>query len=165
MTKDAAQRSFRAFYEAVKFAVRKIPESAGERRPLVMLIIIHLFLMFAASLCLLAGVGLAMFGRKRKFWLKGHKKLNSAGCILLAAGGIMAFVNIILTGSDHLAGLHPRIGAIAVMLVFLTLFLGFYSLKPSNKNVFRAAHRWSGRLSLIAILAALTLGLSMIGIF
>ena len=54
---------------------------------------------------------------------------------------------------------------IALMLTFLTVFLGFYSLKASNKSVFRAVHRWSGRLSPIAILAALTLGLSMIGIF
>ena len=130
-----------------------------------MLIVVHLLLMFAASLCLLAGVGLARFGRKRKFWLRGHKNLNSAGGILLTAGGVMAFVNIILTGSDHLAELHHRIGFIALMLTFLTVFLGFYSLKASNKSVFRAVHRWSGRLSPIAILAALTLGLSMIGIF
>ena len=130
-----------------------------------MLIIIHLSLMFAASLCLLAGVGLAMFGRKRKFWLKGHKKLNSAGCIFLAAGGVTAFANVILAGTDHLAGLHPRIGAIAVMLAFLTVFLGFYSLKAANKSVQRMAHRWSGRLSLFAILVTLALGLAMIGIF
>ncbi|NLA42296.1 MAG: hypothetical protein GX874_13030 [Smithella sp.] len=130
-----------------------------------MLIIIHLLLMLAASLYLLAGVGLAMFGRKRKFWLKRHKNLNSAGGILLAAGGVMAFVNLILTGSNHLAGLHQQIGSIALMLTFLAVFLGFYSLKVSNKSVFRTAHRWSGRLSLIAILAAATLGLSMIGIF
>ncbi|HOG13387.1 MAG: hypothetical protein PHW80_06030 [Smithellaceae bacterium] len=130
-----------------------------------MLIIIHLLLMLAASLCLLAGVGLAMFGRKRKFWLQGHKNLNSAGGIFLAAGGVMAFVHIILAGADHLAGIHQQVGAIAVMLAFLTVLLGFYSLKAPNKNVFRAVHRWSGRLSLIAILAALTLGLSMIGIF
>ena len=119
-----------------------------------MLIIIHLLLMLAASLCLLAGVGLARFGRKRRFWLKGHKNLNGAGGLLLTAGGVMAFVNIILTGSDHLAELHHRIGFIALMLTFLTVFLGFYSLKASNKSVFRAVHRWSGRL-----------GLSMIGIF
>ncbi len=130
-----------------------------------MLIIIHLLLMLAASLCLLAGVGLARFGRKRRFWLKGHKNLNGAGGLLLTAGGVMAFVNIILTGSDHLAELHHRIGFIALMLTFLTVFLGLYSLKASNKSVFRAVHRWSGRLSPIAILAALTLGLSMIGIF
>ena len=130
-----------------------------------MLIIIHLLLMLAASLCLLAGVGLARFGRKRRFWLKGHKNLNGAGGLLLTAGGVMAFVNIILTGSDHLAELHHRIGFIALMLTFLTVFLGFYSLKAFNKSVFRAVRRWSGRLSPIAILAALTLGLSMIGIF
>lgn len=130
-----------------------------------MLIVVHLLLMFAASLCLLAGVGVAMFGRKRKFWLKGHKNLNSAGGILLAAGGVMAFVSVILAGTDHLAGFHHRIGAIAVMVAFLTLFLGFYSLKAANKSDLRMAHRWSGRLSLFAILVTLALGLAMIGIF
>lgn len=130
-----------------------------------MLIVIHLVLMLAASLCLLAGVGLAMFGRKRKFWLKGHKNLNSAGCILLAAGGVMVFVNVSLAGTDHLAGLHPRIGSIAVTLAFLTLFLGFYLLKAANKSALRTAHRQSGRLSLFAILVTLALGFAMIGFF
>ena len=130
-----------------------------------MLIIIHLLLMLAASLCLLAGVGLAMFGRKRRFWLKGHKNLNSAGGLLLAAGGVMAFVSVILAGTDHLAGFHHRIGAIAVMVAFLTLFLGFYSLKASNKSVVRAVHRWPGRLTLFTILVTLALGFAMIGIF
>lgn len=130
-----------------------------------MLIIIHLLLMLAASLCLLAGVGLAMFGRKKKFWLKGHKNLNGAGGILLAAGGVMAFANVILAGTDHLAGPHHRIGAIALMLAFLTLFLGFYSTKAANKIALRMAHRWSGRLSLFAILVTLALGFAMIGIF
>ena len=52
-----------------------------------MLILFHLSLMMIAALCLLAGVGIAMFGRKKRTWLKMHKNLNTAGFGLLAAGG------------------------------------------------------------------------------
>ncbi|MEE9936422.1 MAG: hypothetical protein K4445_11935 [Deltaproteobacteria bacterium] len=129
-----------------------------------MLILFHLSLMMIAALCLLAGVGIAMFGRKKRTWLKMHKNLNTAGFGLLAAGGAMAFANVAVSGGDHLAGLHSRFGAAAAALAALTIFLGYYSLRAANKQAVRAVHRWSGRLALIAILGTIALGLSMIGI-
>jgi len=127
-------------------------------------ILVHLLLMIAAFLCLLAGVSIAMFGRGKRTWLRRHKNLNTAGFGLLAAGVVMVFTGIFLSGGDHLAGIHQQVGAIAVMLAFLTVLLGYDSLKAANKKIVRAAHRWSGRISLVAILVALALGLSMIGI-
>ncbi len=129
-----------------------------------MLIILHLSLMTAAALCLIAGVGMAMFGRKKKFWLKWHKAFNTAGFCLLAAGAAMAFFNVVSSDGRHLAGLHQRIGLIAFFLTAIALSLGFYSFKAANKAVVRAIHRWAGRLSGIFILCALILGLVMIGI-
>lgn len=129
-----------------------------------MLIVLHLSLMIAAGLCLFAGIGMAVFGRKNKFWFKWHKIFNTSGFGLLAAGAVMAFANVTISGGDHLAGPHHWIGSTAFLLTCLTVALGFYSLKAANKPAVRRVHRWSGRLSGIAVMAALILGLLMIGI-
>ncbi|MBP7340910.1 MAG: hypothetical protein PHG54_10915 [Smithellaceae bacterium] len=129
-----------------------------------MLILLHLTFMIAAALCLLAGVGIAMFGRKKRTWLKMHKNLNTAGFSLLAAGGVAVFAHVTASGGDHLAAPHAWFGASAALLAALTFFLGYYSLRAANKQAVRAVHRWSGRLALTAILGTLALGLSMIGI-
>lgn len=128
-----------------------------------MLIIFHLSLMISAALCLIAGAGIAMFGRKNKFWLKWHKRFNSAGFCLLVAGALMAVANVIMEDGNHLAWLHQWIGLTAFILTAITLSLGFYSFKAANKPAVRAVHRWLGRLAIIAILAALILGFIMIG--
>jgi len=129
-----------------------------------MLIILHLSLMITATLCLIAGIGIAMFGRKKKNWLKLHKTLNTTGLIIGFAGAAMAITNVVTSGGQHLAGIHQWIGLAAVISCCLTLFLGFYSFQANNKVTVRMVHRWSGRLSLIAILTTLILGLMMIGI-
>jgi hypothetical protein len=129
-----------------------------------MLIVLHLALMIAAVICLITGVGVAMFARKRKNWLKLHKAINTAGVIIGLAGAAMAFVNVVTSAGNHLSGLHQRMGLFAILLFCFTLYLGFYSFKAANKTAVRATHRWSGRFSLIAMLAALILGLMMIGV-
>lgn len=129
-----------------------------------MLIVAHLSLMIAATLCLIAGIGMAMFGRKKKFWLKWHKGFNTAGFCLIATGVAMAFAHVITSAGRHLAGPHQWTGLVVFILTFITVSLGYYSFKAANKAAVRTAHRWIGRLAGLAILSALTLGLMMIGI-
>lgn len=129
-----------------------------------MLIVLHLVLMITAVICFATGVGVAMFARKRKNWLKLHKAINTAGVVIGIAGAAMAIVNVVISTGNHLSGLHHRVGLFAILLFCFTLYLGFYSFKAADKTTVRALHRWSGRFSLIAMLAALILGLMMIGV-
>lgn len=129
-----------------------------------MLIVLHLVLMIAAVIWLIMGVGVAMFARKRKNWLKLHKAINTSGVIIGLAGAAMAFVNVVTSAGNHLSGLHQRVGLFAILLLCFTLYLGFYSFKAANKTAVLTTHRWSGRFSLIAMLAALIMGLMMIGV-
>jgi fucose 4-O-acetylase-like acetyltransferase len=129
-----------------------------------MLIILHFVLMMAAVLLLITGIGIAMFGRKKKLWLKWHKRFNTTGFCLLAAGAAMAFANVVISAGQHLAGLHQQIGFSALVMTCLTIFLGFYSLQAANKPAVRAIHKWTGRFSGLDILCAFALGLSIIGI-
>jgi len=130
----------------------------------IMLILLHLSLMIAATLCFIAGVGMAMFGRKKKFWLKWHKSFNTTGFCLLSVGAALAFANVATSGGHHLAAPHHWLGSAAFILTGLTVFFGFYSFKAANKTAARATHRWIGRFSGLAIVFALALGLFMIGI-
>ena len=129
-----------------------------------MLIVFHLSFMSAAAICLIAGVSVAMFLRKNKNWPNMHKAINLTGSCIVLAGALMAFAGVAAGGSDHVAGLHQRIGLAVLVLVSLTVFLGFYSFKAANKAAVRAAHRWAGRASIVGMLTALVLGLRMIGI-
>ncbi len=130
-----------------------------------MLIILHISAMLVATVCLITGIGIAVFGRKKKNWLKLHRTINTVGAVSALTGAAMAFANVIVTGGSHLAGLHQRGGLIATLLIGLALFWGFYTFKAKNKAAARAVHRWSGRVAFIAMLAALILGLALIGIF
>lgn len=129
-----------------------------------MLIIAHLSLMIAGSLCLAAGIGMARYGRQKKYWLRWHKNFNITGLCLLVTGASMAFVNVVLSNDRHLAWVHQWVGLIALILTCVTMFLGFYISKAVNKPAVRGMHRWMGRISGAAILLALSLGVIMIGI-
>ena len=129
-----------------------------------MLILIHMILMITAAICFTAGIATAMFLRKKSYWLKVHKNLNSVGLSLLLTGGVMAFTNIFINDGSHFSGLHQQFGLTAIIFTSVTLFFGFYSFKAINKIAVRAAHRWLGRISFLLILAALILGLIFAGI-
>lgn len=129
-----------------------------------MLIIAHLSFMLVASLFFAAGIGVAVFGRKKATWLRRHKTFNLAGGCFLAAGAALAFANVVTEGGRHLAWFHQWMGLSALVLTGLAVLLGFYSFTAGNKASVRTGHRWSGRLSGLSVLSALALGLMMIGI-
>jgi fucose 4-O-acetylase-like acetyltransferase len=129
-----------------------------------MLFLVHIFLMAGASLCFCAGVGMAMFGRKKKFWLTWHKRFNTAGICLFFAGAATALIHVETSGGKHLAGLHHQVGSAAFFLASGTLVQAYFMLKAANRRTARATHRWLGRVSLFAVGCALVSGLFMIGI-
>jgi len=120
--------------------------------------------MISTTLFLIFGVSIAMFGREKIFWLKAHKTFNTTGFILLLFGASMAITNVAAREGEYFAGLHQLVGLAAVILSCLSIFLGYYSFRAGNKKAVLAAHRWLGRISLLAVVAALILGLTMIGI-
>ncbi len=125
---------------------------------------LHIFLMPAAILLFTAGISVAMFMRKSPNWLRRHKTVNLAGWLLLLTGGTLAVVSVVTGGGAHLGGLHQQIGALAIILSALTVFLGFYAFTAADKKSVRAIHRWSGRVTFLVAAAALILGLMLIGI-
>lgn len=129
-----------------------------------MFFILHILLMATATLVIIAGVSAAMFFRKKKNWLKIHKTVNSLGVALMTVGIVMAFSYVFGTGSEHIDGIHQLTGLTAFISVLATLLLGFYQFKAKNKPSVRTMHRWLGRFSLLLLLTAITLGLTLINI-
>jgi len=97
-----------------------------------MFFILHILFMATATLGIIAGVGAAMFFRKKKNWLKIHKYFNSSSLIEMSAGIIMAFIYVSGTNGEHIDGLHQIIGLTAFIFAVATLLLGFYQFKAKN---------------------------------
>ena len=129
-----------------------------------MVFFFHMILMALGTLCFIAGVGTAVFFRKKRNWLKVHKYFNSSGFMALCAGGVMAFIYVSKNGGKHLDEIHPSVGFTAIVLILVTLILGFYQFRAENKIAIRTTHHWSGRLSLLLVIIALMLGLLLAGI-
>jgi len=117
-----------------------------------------------ALLCMLTGVSMALFFRKNRSWLKIHRSFNSAAVIFLLAGICLAFIVIRQQEGEHIAGFHPAIGAITLLIAVLSLIFGFYQLQAKNKMRARTIHRLLGYLALPAIIIALISGLVHAGI-
>jgi hypothetical protein len=125
---------------------------------------LHIIFMATAATCLITGVSTALFFRKKKNWLKIHKTFNSFSVGTIATGITMAFIFVYKSGDKHLHGLHQITGLTVFILSSITLFMGFYQFKAKNKSAVRITHRWLGRLTLLLLLTAITLGLMLINI-
>lgn len=129
-----------------------------------MFFFLHISFMIIFTLSIVAGVGVAMFFRRKKNWMMIHKSLNSLGMLGLSTGLILAFLYVASSGNKHMNGFHQVAGLVAFALALMTLLLGFYQFKASNKSSARTAHRWAGRVSVLMFLMTMILGLVLINI-
>ena len=129
-----------------------------------MFFVLHILFMATATLGIIAGISAAIFFRKKKNWLKVHKYFNSCSLCGISVGVVVAVIYVWGTGGEHIDGAHQITGLAAFILALITLLLGFYQFKAKNKLAVRTTHSWLGRLSLLLLLAAITLGLLLINI-
>ena len=125
---------------------------------------LHIILMAIATSGIIIGVSAAIFFRQKGSWLKTHKSFNFFSLLGITAGIIMAGIYIFEAGGKHLDGLHQIIGLAAFIFAGVTLLLGFYQFKATNKKAVRACHQLLGRFSLVLLLTAIMLGLKLINI-
>lgn len=131
---------------------------------LATIFLLHKVAEIFALLCMLAGVSMALFFRKNRSWLKIHRLFNSTSVFFLFAGICVAFFVINQQEGEHIAGFHPAIGAITLLIAFLSLIFGFYHLRAKNKIRARMIHRLLGYMALLSIIIALISGLVHAGI-
>jgi uncharacterized membrane protein YozB (DUF420 family) len=95
---------------------------------------------------------------KKTNWFKLHRMLALAGavCGILAFGFI--FTLKIRMGYPHFQSPHAIAGAIAVVLLFVTLYLGL-SL-AAGKKAFRSVHKIFGKITVGVLAVALVMGVA-----
>ena len=125
----------------------------------------HAILMSAGFILLGSGFVIARF-HKTKNWYKTHMILETIGGACVIIGLFIGIYMVTLSGLPHLRNIHEMLGAIVVIILIITMTLGYFIKRASkSKNVVRISHRWLGRISLILIAINIALGflfLSMI---
>jgi len=131
-------------------------------------IYLHLGFMSAAFLAMAAGILIARFLKKKKWWLKAHKGLNMAAVALALVGIVIIAVSVQDSGGPHFRVSHAYYGAAALSLLLLSPFLGFAMFKTKDKTKIpriKQLHRWSGRMTILLMAAAIIAGFSLMGFF
>jgi hypothetical protein len=141
----------------------------GQQRDLYTLLYpVHGVLMTTAFVLLFMGMLFPRYFKRKKWWLKAHRRINIAGSSTGLAGVGMAVYMISQTTQVHLRVIHSYIGLITIILLIFTPFLGHFMLKirkvPSRAKLARAFHRWVGRVTLLFMAATIVLGLFQAGI-
>ncbi len=125
---------------------------------------IHAGFMLAGLFSMVTGVTIAMSARKKRWWLRVHRQLGSAGvaCVLL---GFMAVLYMVSRDTgEHFAVPHTYLGIVTILAVSFTYTMGIMQLKVRRKVVnIRLIHRWSGRVTLSIMLLNLLSGFFLVG--
>jgi hypothetical protein len=139
---------------------------AAAGRRLTPLLLAHMAAMGLSFAIATAGMLIARYLKKKKWWLGAHRVFGIVGAALGASGLGVAVFMVAAASGIHLRIVHSWIGLIAILLFLLAPFLGqaFLKAKKEKKPFFRLAHRWGGRFALLLMLAAIVLGLFQSGI-
>jgi hypothetical protein len=129
---------------------------------------VHGALMSSAFVLLFIGMFFPRYLKKKKWWLKTHRRIGISGAVIGVVGIGIAVYMISRTTGIHLRVLHSWIGLVTIILMVFTPFLGHFMLKirkaPAKAKQTRAGHRWIGRVTLLFMAATIVLGLLQAGI-
>ena len=121
-------------------------------------LIAHITLMTLMTLLIGTGVILAHF--KVQGWYTLHMRLTLTGVVLGSIGVAIVVIEKSIEGSPHLATPHEIVGAITMLLVYITALSGvFIKRLPSSM---RRGHKIVGRVSVILLLVSTIMGYLLI---
>ena len=129
------------------------------------MVTIHAGCMLAAFLSMAAGITIAMFMRKRKWWLRVHRRLGSAGVACVLLGFVAALFMVSRWTGHHFAVPHAHMVLVTILSVLFTYAMGIMQFKVKKKTAkIQLIHRWSGRLTLTMLFLNIISGLLLGGI-
>jgi len=126
---------------------------------------LHIGFMLASMALLLAGVAVAMGFRRKRWWLKVHRRAGIGAGFVLLGGFLAAILLVSQSAGAHFASPHTWLGGATLLGAFMTLLLGLSSFRfPGHAPEIRATHRVSGRLTGAMGLITVLSGLILIGV-
>jgi hypothetical protein len=129
---------------------------------------VHGSFMSVSFLMLLVGMLFPRYFKRKRWWLKSHRRIGIAGTVIGVAGIAVAVYMVRRTAGVHLRVVHSWFGLATIILLVFSPFFGHFMLKirkvPRRAKQARAAHRWIGRTALLAMAATIVLGLRQAGI-
>jgi len=119
----------------------------------------HALLMATGFILLLAGAIIARY-HKTANWYRSHRVLQAAGAACIIAGLVVGLSMVALSGLPHFVNLHEIAGMVTIILVLLSVALGFAIRRTrESKDSVRKSHRWLGRISLVLLAIDIILGI------
>lgn len=146
--------------------VLKMAAGRAEVRDPGWLVAVHALALSLSFVCMLAGMLISRYMKKKRWWLKVHRALGVSGAVL-GVGGVAAMtVMLSLLSASHMRILHSYLGLLTVMGMLAAPVLGQVMLKirGGRKALPLAVHRWLGRLVILLMAATILLGLVRIGL-
>jgi hypothetical protein len=129
---------------------------------------VHGIMMSIAFVLLFTGMFFPRYLKKKRWWLKIHRRIGISGAVIGVVGIGIAVYMISQTTGVHLRVPHSWMGLLTIILMVFTPFLGHFMLKirkvPARAKKARAVHRWIGRVTLLFMAATIVMGLLQAGI-
>ena len=129
------------------------------------LLYFHAGFMLAGFFSMMSGATVAMFLRRKRWWLRFHKAFGILGAVSVLFGLAAVVSMITFSGGEHFEGAHMYLGAVTGVFVFITPLLGTLQFKVQGySGEIRVMHRWSGRFTLVFAVITIISGLQLVGI-
>ncbi len=136
----------------------------------------HTGFMTAGFLLMLTGITIAVFMRRKRWWLKVHRTAGTLAAACFLCGFTSAIAMVALSTGEHFTVIHTWLGLTTVAFAILTPTLGYLRVVLTGRmnmilitkdirDAIPTAHRWSGRITLILACVTIALGLQIVGLF
>lgn len=127
------------------------------------LLLFHAGFMIIGFLSMATGASVAMFMRRKRWWLRVHKGAGFLGTFCILAGFAAAVSMVALSSGEHFRITHHYAGLVTAACAVLTPFLGIVQFKVKNQAArIGSIHRWSGRATLLVAFVTVGSGLMII---
>lgn len=123
----------------------------------------HASLMILGFILMLTGMIIARFYKDTPWWFKSHKRIAPMGVLLAIIGLILGIIMVSMSSGEHFTIPHHFVGLLAIVFAVITPSLGVAQFKiKKNKKKIRAAHRWSGRITITLMFINILFGISLV---
>ena len=122
----------------------------------------HLIFVSVGSVALAGGILAARYRKHKRDWISLHKKMVLFGAASILAGlSVAAYMVSRYMETYFVQEPHAYLGAGTIIFIVATPILGIAQFRIKDKRI-RIIHRWSGRITMMLIIATILAGIQMV---